>query len=140
MTVAVSLVDVLDRVKAEYNRMIERWETSGLYFHLRYYMKRYAHRSWVRYGKLKDAVCAVLALSRLGIPISTPTVNFLLERGEQEVYQKLMYLASYNILEPVKASRSRRGRYIRTFKLTKQFVEAVYKPLAELKKKEEANS
>ena len=140
MTAAVSLVDVLDRVKAEYNRMIERWETSGLYFHLRYYMKKYARTSWVRYGKLKDAVCAVLALSRLGLPISTPTVNFLLERSEQEVYQKLMYLASYNILEPVKAGRSRRGRYTRTFKLTKRFVEAVYKPLAELEKKEEANS
>ncbi|MHA1216740.1 MAG: hypothetical protein ACTSPX_05410 [Candidatus Thorarchaeota archaeon] len=100
-------------------------------------MKHYAHKSWIRYETIKDTVCAVLALSRIGLPITVPSVSVVLNgvHSEQEIYQKLMYLASYNVLEPISLLKSGNGRYLRGFKLTPQFIESVYTPLMEQERK-----
>lgn len=120
-------------MRREYAEMKSRWEAGELYYRLRFYMKHYAHKSWIRYERMRGMVCAVLALSRMGIPITVPLVNVILEGElrEQEVYQKLMYLASYNILEPISLLKSGSGRYLRGFKLTTQFVESVYTKIVE---------
>jgi len=124
------LVSILRR---EYRSMLRRWENGEFYYRLKFYMKHYAHKSWIRYDRIKEMVCAVLALSRVGLPITVPSVIAVLNGtcNEHEVYQKLMYLASYNILEPTSLLKSGNGRYLRGFKLTPQFVESVYTPIIE---------
>jgi len=128
------LVSILRR---EYKAMLRRWENGEFYYRLRFYMKHYAHKSWIRYETIKNTVCAVLALSRIGLPITVPSVSVVLNgtRSEQEIYQKLMYLASYNVLEPISLLKSGNGRYLRGFKLTPQFIESVYTPLMEQERK-----
>ena len=124
-------------LRREYEAMLRRWENGEFYYRLRFYMKHYAHKSWIRYETIKNTVCAVLALSRIGLPITVPSVSVVLNgtRSEQEIYQKLMYLASYNVLEPISLLKSGNGRYLRGFKLTPQFIESVYTPLMEQERK-----
>jgi len=128
------LVSILRR---EYKAMLRRWENGEFYYRLRFYMKHYAHKSWIRYETIKNTVCAVLALSRIGLPITVPSVSVVLNgaRSEQEIYQKLMYLASYNVLEPISLLKSGNGRYLRGFKLTPQVIESDYTPLMEQERK-----
>ena len=125
--------DLVSMLRREYRAMLRRWENGEFYYRLKFYMKHYAHKSWIRYDRIKEMVCAVLALSRMGLPITVPSVNTVLNGSsdEHEVYQKLMYLASYNILEPISLLKSDNGRYLRGFKLTPQFVESVYTPIME---------
>jgi len=125
--------DLVSMLRCEYRAMLRRWENGEFYYRLKFYMRHYAHKSWIRYDRIKETVCAVLALSRMGLPITVPSVNTVLNGSsdEHEVYQKLMYLASYNILEPISLLKSDNGRYLRGFKLTPQFVESVYTPIME---------
>ena len=129
--------ELVSILKREYKAMLRRWENGEFYYRLRFYMKHYAHKSWIRYETIKNTVCAVLALSRIGLPITVPSVSVVLNgtRSEQEIYQKLMYLASYNVLEPISLLKSGNGRYLRGFKLTPQFIESVYTPLMEQERK-----
>ena len=129
--------EIVAALRREYGEMRRRWENGEFYYRLRFYTKHYAHKSWIRYAKMKNVVCAVLALSRMGIPITVPSVSAVLNGAcsEQEAYQKLMYLASYNILEPISLLRSGCGRYLRGFKLSPRFVEAVYTPIIEMEGK-----
>ena len=129
--------ELVSLLRREYEAMLRRWENGEFYYRLRFYMKNYAHKSWIRYERMKDTVCAILALSRMGVPITVPSVSVVLKGtcSEQEVYQKLMYLASYNILEPISLLRSGSGRYLRGFKLTPQFVESVYTKIVEQERK-----
>jgi len=80
---------------------------------------------------MKESVCAVLALSRVGLPIATPTVNYLIGYGENEAYQRMLYLSSYHIIEPTEAMRTGSGGHARCFRLTSKFIETVYSPLKE---------
>ena len=129
--------ELISILRREYKAMLRRWENGEFYYRLRFYMKHYAHKSWIRYETIKNTVCAVLALSRIGLPITVPSVSVVLNgtRSEQEIYQKLMYLASYNVLEPISLLKSGNGRYLRGFKLTPQFIESVYTPLMEQERK-----
>ena len=129
--------EIVSILRREYKAMLRRWENGEFYYRLRFYMKHYAHKSWIRYETIKNAVCAVLALSRIGLPITVPSVSVALNgaHSEQEIYQKLMYLASYNVLEPISLLKSGNGRYLRGFKLTPQFIESVYTPLMEQERK-----
>jgi len=130
------LVSILRR---EYEDMLRRWESGEFYYRLRFFMKHYAHKSWIQHAKIKETICAILALSRIGLPITVPSVSAVLDGvcSEQEVYQRLMYLASYNILEPISLLKSSRGRYLRAFKLTSQFIKSVYTPIVEQEKEME---
>ena len=65
-------------LRREYEAMLRRWENGEFYYRLRFYMKHYAHKSWIRYGRIKETVCAVLALSRMGLPITVPSVSIKL--------------------------------------------------------------
>ena len=128
--------DLVSLLRREYEAMLQRWENGEFYYRLRFFMKHYAHKSWIRHAKIKETVCAILALSRIGLPITVPSVSVVLDGvcSEQEVYQRLMYLASYNILEPISLLKSSRGRYLRGFKLTPQFIKSVYTPIVEQEK------
>ena len=129
--------ELVSMLRREYEAMLRRWENGEFYYRLRFYMKHYAHKSWIRYARIKETVCAALALSRMGLPITVPSVSAVLNGAcsEQEAYQKLMYLASYNVLEPISLLKSGNGRYLRGFKLTSQFVKAVYTPIMEQERK-----
>lgn len=129
--------ELVSILKREYEIMLQRWEGGTLYYRLKFYMKHYAYKSWIRYEEIKEMICAVLALSRIGLPITVPFVRAVLDgaHDEQEIYHKLMYLASYNILEPVKLLKSNSGRYLRGFKLTPHFIKSVYTPITEQEKR-----
>jgi len=129
--------ELVSMLKREYKAMLRRWESGKLYYRFRFYMKHYAYKSWIRYEGIKEMICAALALSRIGLPITIPLVSTVLngKRNEQEIYQKLMYLASYNILEPISLLKSDNGRYLRGFKLTPQFIKSVYTPITEQERK-----
>jgi len=55
------------RLKDEYRRMLDLWESGRIFYHFKAFIKKYAKTGWVRYDLIKEPLCAVLALSRLGI-------------------------------------------------------------------------
>jgi len=123
----VKYEDLWARLEAEYKRMIQRWETGGLLWHTRVYMRRYAKKSWFNPRKYKKPICAVLALSRLAIPIMDTIVSSLIDEPLNFTYHRLVYLSSYGVLEPTKASKIHR-----MFKISPKFLEYVYRSLKEL--------
>jgi len=141
----VVATDLMARIREEYKRMLERWESGNLYYHFKTFIKNYAKTGWLRYGSVKEAVCAILALSRLGLPITTPLVAALLMSGKElakaevEAREKLFYLASYGIIEPAEVSRTSRGWFVRRFKVSKTFLEVMYLPLTKTLGSEEAS-
>jgi len=134
--------ELLAFIKREYAEMQKRWSDGVIFYRLKFFLKHYAYSSWIRFEKIQDILCAVLALSRAGIPITMPSVAYVVKnrRSEQEIYQKLMYLASYNIIEPISHLRSETGRYVRGFKLTPQFIESVYTKIVDQEKRMEQKS
>lgn len=129
--------EAVNRLRQEYQHMLELWESGTIFYHFKAFIKKYAKAGWIRYNLVKEPLCAVLALSRLGFPISTASVSFLLGVGDRSktgrtAYQRLTYLASYNVLEPTGVLKSESGAAIRVFKLTPVFIKTAYRPLKEL--------
>ena len=127
--------DPIVKIREEYRKMLKRWEDGDFYYHFKAFIKNYAKTGWPRYGSIKEAVCAVLTLSRMGLPITTPLMAALLNsekelrRAEFDAREKLFYLASYGIIEPAEIAKTSGGWFARRFKVTKAFLEAMYLPL-----------
>ena len=130
---------LMERLGAEYERMLERWESGGLFWHFQVYLKKYAKSGWVKHASrhYKKPVCAVLALARLGLPITGPALNHLTKIDRDVCWSRLVYLASYGVLEPVEPVE-RRGSIarVRGYKITPGFLSHVYKTLQELETQE----
>ena len=114
----------------EYRKMLDRWSSGQLFYHFQSFIKRYAKRGWVRSKWIHQLVCSVLALARLGFPINTASVAYLIDANPQKAYFGLIYLSSYGVLDPVDLNIGSRARH---YKLSSQFIEYVYKKLVDLK-------
>jgi len=144
-TEAVEIDELISRIKAEYNKLIKLWETGRLYFHTTAFMRKFAKKGWLRQLK-KENVCAVITMSRLGIPITFPTFKWFREAiinkeiSDRRSRDIISYLATYSILTPIaplNPDNSLKKRPARRFKLSSQFINYLYEKLADLEGRKE---
>jgi len=107
--------------------MLKRWDSGSLFFHFLSFVKKFAKKGWIRSKRHRKPICAVLALSRCGLPISSPFVAYLTGLPIEKSYAELVYLASYGVIEP-KGLRWKE----RNFKVSETFIRYMYRPLREL--------
>lgn len=131
---ALSYEELMERLRAEYERMIDRWETGGLFWHFKVYLKKFSKKHWVRHASThyKKPVCAILALSRLGLPITSTAIQDITEMDPYDAYARLLYLSSYGILEPTKPTRFHGAKSLRAYKINPGFLTYVYRALKDL--------
>jgi len=118
-----------DELVKEYKRMLERWQSRGLFFHFLAFTKRFAKKGWLRSKDLHKIVCASLAIARLGLPITTTLISYITGLGVPSVYSKTVLLSSYNVLHPVTLKDGTRTRF---FKLSEEFIRYGYSKLKEI--------
>jgi hypothetical protein len=126
----VSCIDAEQLILKEFKRMIDLWECGRLYYHVRVFLYKFARGWWIGKMNLKEPICACLALSRLGLPITTHNVAWILKDKCENVNNKLSHLASYKVLEPIEPFKH--DRFARRYKLTSEFIEYIYKKLVNL--------
>jgi len=111
------------KLKEEYKDMVDRWERGDLYYHLKQYIRTYTKYP-VKAG-LKKYICAVLAIARVGLPITSTLLAWLTGVKIDAAHSELKHLASLKILESMPTSKK-----LRKYKLTKGFISAVYSKLS----------
>jgi len=137
MSNSITLDELRKLVGEEYRKMLDRWEKGDLYFHTKEYLSKYTRAKAIHYNSMKLHICSVLALSRLGLPISTTFHSWLTGYHINKSTYILEHLAGYGILQPrEKASgkmmlRDRGSGHIRQYKLSPNFIKSVYLKLTE---------
>jgi len=121
---AISMKDFTVKLVTEYSKMKKRWEDGGLYYHVRTYIDKYTPAiRLIHWGKMKLYISAILASSRLGLPILTSSIAYLTGLKPRQVAEHLCYLASLKILSPM--DKPEKGIF-RRYKLTKEFIRYLY--------------
>lgn len=120
------------RLDAEYRKMLRRWENGGLYWHFKGFIRKFAKTRWVPFDIIKKSVCACLALSRLGLPITTAAVAHLTNTSINDAHHRLIYLTSYHVLLPTETQQHKRAWTLRGFRVSPGFLEHTYKGFKEL--------
>ena len=113
-----------EQLLREYKAMLERWEKGDLYYHTKAYLKQYTVFPFR--SALKKYICAALACSRVGLPVTSSIVSWLTGKGIQAVYIELEHLSSLKILEPIKTEDK-----WRKYQVNKEYIRTVYKKLNE---------
>jgi len=113
------------KLKQEYKSMTDRWERGDLYYHLKQYIRTYTKYP-VKAG-LKKYICTVLAIARVGLPITSSLVAWLANVKIDAAHSELEHLTSLNIVDPVPTKEK-----LRKYKLTKDFINAVYTKLSDV--------
>ena len=127
------LADALTR---EYKRMLDRWSSGGLYYHYRSFLKRYTLLYLTKFSLAKKYVCGVLAIARLGMPITSNLLAWLTGTDLNLSLGAIEHLSSLKVVEPLDPI-VRKGvsgaPLVRRFKLTEEFIRHVYMRLSEVK-------
>ena len=55
--------ELVSMLRREYEAMLRRWENGEFYYRLRFYMKHYAHKSWIRYARIKETAVSYTHLT-----------------------------------------------------------------------------
>jgi len=125
-----------EELNREYRRMIDRWEKGDLYYHFREFVKRTSFPERQRYKISKKYISAVLALARLGFPITSATLGWILDSDLTRCEAICKHLCSIKVLTPLKSigrhdmkAFSSRFKPMRYFKLTREFIRQVYTKL-----------
>jgi len=113
-----------EQLLREYRTMLERWEKGDLYYHTKAYIKQFTVMPF-RAG-IKEYICAVLACSRVGLPITSTLVSWLTGKSIEATYIELEHLSALNVLTPIKTEDK-----WRKYQVNKEYIKAVYKKLSE---------
>jgi len=113
------------KLKEEYRRMMDRWECGSLYYHVKQYVKTYTKYP-VKAG-VKKYISAVLAVARVGLPITSSLIAWLTNVSIDAAHSELKHLTSLKILESMFTKEK-----LRKYKLTRDFINAVYIKLSDV--------
>ena len=118
----VKVEDIQKKLREEYCKVMRNWETGKLYYRTINYVKTYTRG--IFNSKAKNYIVAVIALARLGMPITTNSIRWLTNSSDQCAYSRAEHLSSLNILEPVEYGKARGSP--RMFKIVPEYLTSIY--------------
>ncbi len=136
MVIELDIDELKDKALEEYRRVLREWETGRFYYRFREYVKQYSKTHWANLIN-HNLLCMVIAMSRLGIPITSSTLSWLSGKGLVNTHSFLGTLASNKIVEPVGIAQLNKKSSPRLYRLSPDFITAIYTRIADREKKED---
>jgi len=122
----MDMEEIKEKVLDEYKRVLREWENTGrFYYRFREYIKQYSKVHW---GNLINhrLLCIVIAMSRVGVPITSSTLSWISGKGLKNSHRFLMTLASNKIIEPIGLLEIDGRTTPRLYRLSSGFIDALY--------------
>ena len=122
----MNLEEIKERVLDEYKKVLVEWENTGrFYYRFREYRKQYSRVHWGNMINHK-LLCLVIAMSRVGVPITSSTLSWISGKELRKSHGFLATLANNKIIEPVGLLEIDRRTTPRLYKLSSDFISSLY--------------
>ena len=121
----MELDQVKEQVMEEYRKVLRQWELGKFYYRFKEYLRQFSRDKWINSINYKN-VCLIIAMSRVGVPISTSTLSWLSDKSVHASREFIRTLTVNKILEPIGLLEIDGRTIPRLYKLSSDFIKALY--------------
>lgn len=121
----MDLEQIKNQVIDEYRKVLRQWELGRFYYRFKEYVRQFSRDHWINMIDYK-IVCLVIAMSRVGVPITTSTLSWFSDKNIHVCRELIRTLVANKVLEPMGILEIDYRTTPRLYKLSPNFIKALY--------------